>query len=188
MNSQVRVHYGCGNSVGASRLNFDASPMLRVERIPNIGRVLHAAVGGGTPFPREVRYGNIADKPLVPDDTAKAVYASHISRAEVYLEQVRAGDTEAAPNFTRHSLLGQEERTRGLIRPIRRAFSSSSHMWMWDAVAMRAELERAAFTAIRECQFSDAEDPAFARLEVRTRFIDTTLQRPECAMEARKPT
>jgi hypothetical protein len=221
MTAAVRVHYGCGNAVGASWLNFDASPMLWVERIPVIGRALHAAVGGGTPFPRAVRYGNIADKPLVPDNTASAVYASHVlehlslqetrralantfrmmapggvfrlivpdlrSRAELYIEQLRAGDQEASSNFMRYSLLGAEERPRGLIRPIRRAFSGSSHLWMWDSVSMGAELARCGFTQIRECQFGDAQDPAFGELEVRARFIDTTLQRPECAMEARKP-
>lgn len=224
MNSQVRVHYGCGNSVGTSCLNFDASLTLWVERIPIIGWALHASVGGGTPFPREVRYGNIVDKALVPDGTAKPMYASHVlehlslketrltlantfrmlapggiirlivpdlrSRAEIYPEQVLAGDTEAASNCMRYSLFGQEERPRGLIRLIRlirRAFSGSSDLWMWDVVAMRAELERTGFTAIREYQFGDAEDPAFAELEVRARFINTTLQRSECAMEARKP-
>ncbi len=221
MTDVIRVHYGCGNAIGRSWQNFDASPMLWVERIPLVGKALHWAVGGGTPFPRDVRYGNIADKPLVADGAASSIYASHVlehlsladarkalahtfrmlapggvfrmivpdlrSRAELYLDQVRAGDPEASSNFMRYSLLGQEERPRGIIRPIRRAFSGSSHLWMWDSVAMKAELEKCGFVQVRECRFGDAEDPAFAELEVQARFVDTTLQRAECAMEGRKP-
>lgn len=221
MSSEVRVHYGCGPTVGKSWLNFDVSPMLRVERLPLIGPVLHKLAGGGMSFPREVRYGNIINGPLVQEGSAKAVYASHVlehlslgdarvalantyrmlapggvlrlivpdlrTRAELYLQQVAAGDPEAASNFMRYSVLGMEERPRGMIRLIRRTFSGTSHLWMWDRISMRAELERAGFVSIRECQFGDADDPAFAELEDRTRFIDTTLQQKECAMEARKP-
>jgi hypothetical protein len=219
--AQVRVHYGCGDKVGKSWLNFDSSPMLKVERLPLVGGLLHKIAGGGTPFPRDVRYGNILDGPLVPPGTATSVFASHVlehlsfqdarralantylmlapggvfrlivpdlrNRAQLYLQQVASGDPDAASNFMRYSLLGQEERPRGLIKPIRRAFSGSSHLWMWDGVAMRAELGRCGFERIRECSYGDADDPAFGELEDRARFIDTTLQSPECAFEARKP-
>ena len=109
------------------------------------------------------------------------------TRAELYLQQVTAGDPESDSNFMRYSVLGMEQRQRGMIRLIRRTFSGTSHLWMWDLFSMRAELERCGFEAIRECQFGDAEDPAFAELEDRSRFLDTTLQRKECALEARKP-
>ena len=221
MSEEIRVHYGCGNKVGESWLNFDASPMLRVERLPLIGGLLHQLAGGGTPFPEGVRYGNIIDRLLVPEGSAKAVFASHVLehlslqdartallntyrmlaadgvfrlivpdlrvRAELYLRDVESGDPEASSNFMRYSVLGLEQRPRGLIRTIRRAFSGSSHLWMWDAVAIRAELERCGFDRIRECAFGDAADPAFAEIEDVARFVDTTLQRSECAMEARKP-
>src|SRR5688572_14458419 len=74
----LRVHYGCGDKVGKSWLNFDASPMLRVEHFPVVGGLFKRLAGGGTPFPREVRYGNIIEGPLVPEGTARAVYASHV--------------------------------------------------------------------------------------------------------------
>jgi hypothetical protein len=221
MPDPIRVHFGCGNSIGASWMNFDVSPMLKVERIPLIGPLLHKAVGGGTPFPREVIYGNISEKVLVPEGTAQAAYASHVlehltleeakraiqntfrmlapggvfrvivpnlrTRAERYLQDLDAGDPEAASNFMRYSLLGLEQRPRGLIRTLRRAFSGTPHLWMWDTVSMGAELERAGFVEVRECKFGDAADPAFRELENEARFVDTTLQRPECAMEGRKP-
>lgn len=216
----IRVHYGCGDKIGASWSNFDASPMIRIERLPLIGTTLKKLAGGGTPFPQQVRYGNIIDGPLVPEGTAHCVFASHVlehlsltdarqairntllmlrpggvfrlivpdlrSRAEIYLRDLQLGDSEAASNFMRYSLLGAEERPSG-VRALRKLFSGSSHLWMWDVLSMTAELERCGFVGIRECRFGDAEDPAFAELEVEARFIDTTLQRPECALEARKP-
>jgi SAM-dependent methyltransferase len=219
--SEIRIHFGCGDKVGASWLNFDTSPMLKVERIPIIGGVLRLLAGGGAPFPRQVLFGNIVNGPLVDEGSAVAVYASHVlehlslqdarsalkntfrmlapggvfrlivpdlrSRAELYLRQVQAGDPDAASNFMRFSLLGQEERPRGLVKPIRRAFSGSSHLWMWDSVSMRRELEDCGFERIRVCQFGDSKDPAFAELEDQSRFIDSTLQTPECALEAYKP-
>jgi hypothetical protein len=217
----VRVHYGCGDKTGPSWLNFDASPMIPVERLPIFGKLLHKLSGGGAPFPPAVNYGNIIKAPLVPEGTATAVYASHVlehlsladaraalrntyrmlapggvfrlivpdlrSRIERYTADASAGDPEAAHNFMRYCLLGMEERPRGIVRTLRKAFSGSSHLWMWDASAMRAELERCGFTAIRECSFGDADDPAFSEVENPARFADTTLARPECALEAKKP-
>lgn len=210
MSAEVRVHYGCRDKLSRSWLNFDASPMLKVERLPLIGPVLRRLAGGGSPFPSGARYGNIIDGPLVPEGAARAVFGSHVlehlrlqdarvalvnayrmltpgavfrlivsdlrSRAKLYLQQLAAGDPEAAANFMRYTLLGQEHRPRGLINPIRRAFSGSSHLWMWDVVSMRAELGRCGF----------AKDPAFAEIEDASRYIDNTLQREECALEARK--
>jgi hypothetical protein len=124
---------------------------------------------------------------LAPGGVFRMIVPDLRSRAELYLEQVRAGDPEASSNFMRYSLLGMEERPRGIVRPLRRAYSGSSHLWMWDAVAMRAQLAECGFEQIRECQFGDAQDPAFAELEVEARFIDIWRQSPECAMEARKP-
>jgi hypothetical protein len=124
---------------------------------------------------------------LAPGGVFRLIVPDLQSRAELYLRQVSAGDPEAAANFMRFSLLGQEERPSGIVRPIRTAFSGSSHLWMWDRVAMRSELERCGFVRIRECRFGDSNDPAFAELEDRARFIDSTLQAAECAMEAYKP-
>ena len=220
MSAEVRIHYGCGLSTGKSWLNFDASPTLKVQRLPLIGSVLSKLAGGATPFPADVRYGNIIDGPLVPEGTATAVFASHVlehlslrdaraalantfrmlapggvfrmivpdlrSRAQLYLRQVESGDPEASSNFMRYTMLGQEQRPRGLIKSIRHTFGASSHLWMWDLVSMRAELDRCGFVSVRECKFGDADDPAFAEVEDRARYIDATLNEAECALEGRK--
>jgi Methyltransferase domain len=73
------VQYGCGFSAGQGWLNFDASPTLRIERIPLVGNVISAAISGNrNRFPTSVRYGDIRRGPLVPAGTADGVYASHV--------------------------------------------------------------------------------------------------------------
>ncbi len=73
------VQYGCGYSVGEGWLNFDASPRLRIERIPLFGNIISAAFSGShDPFPASVRYGDICKRPLVPEGTADGLYASHV--------------------------------------------------------------------------------------------------------------
>jgi hypothetical protein len=73
------VQYGCGFSVGEGWLNFDASPTLRVERIPLFGGRIAAVLSGNRQrFPASVRYGDICKALLVPAGTADGVYASHI--------------------------------------------------------------------------------------------------------------
>lgn len=219
----VRVHYGCGDHAGAGWLNFDVSPMLRVERLPG-GSALKKFVGGGRPFPKSVRAGNIVDGPLVEESTATSAYASHVLehlsleearvairntyhmlapggvfrlivpdlewRAEMYLADMRKGDANAASEFMRQCILGREHRYRGPIHWLRKQLSGSSHLWMWDFVSMKAELESAGFTNIRRCSYGDAADPGFAEVENPNRFvgsIDDTTSMPELAMEAIRP-
>jgi hypothetical protein len=93
------VQYGCGFSVGDGWLNFDASPTLRIERIPLIGRLIAAALSGNNQrFPACVRYGDIRHGPLVPSGTAAGVYASHV------LEHLALSDFRAALVHT-HAML-----------------------------------------------------------------------------------
>jgi hypothetical protein len=77
--SHFYVQYGCGFSVGEGWLSFDASPTLRIERIPVVGKVISAVLSGNSAcFPASVRYGDICKGPLVPAGTADGVYASHV--------------------------------------------------------------------------------------------------------------
>jgi hypothetical protein len=60
-------------------LNFDASPTLRIERIPLAGDIISAAFSGNRQrFPASVRYGDIRKGPLVPEGSADGLYASHV--------------------------------------------------------------------------------------------------------------
>lgn len=103
----------------------------------------------------------------------------HISAAR-YVAAVGAGDPGAAMRFLDSTALGVRSRPRNPLGLARRLFGNSSHQWMWDEVAMAAELEQAGFSAIRRAQLGDSDDPMFGVAENPERFVDA------CAMEARR--
>jgi hypothetical protein len=70
------VQYGCGLCAPDGWLNFDASPRLRLERMPGLGLALRLTVG--LLFPANVRFGDIVDGLPVADGTARGVYGSHV--------------------------------------------------------------------------------------------------------------
>ena len=57
-------------------INFDASPRLRLERMPLIGAGVGATVG--RLFPSNVQFGDIVRGLPVADMSASAVYCSHV--------------------------------------------------------------------------------------------------------------
>lgn len=73
--SALYLQYGCGFSAPPEWLNFDASPTLRFERIPVIGRLY---TRNTQRFPENVRYGNVVDGLPLPSGSCAGVYASHV--------------------------------------------------------------------------------------------------------------
>lgn len=72
------VQIGCGFAAAQGWLNFDASPTLRVERLPLVGSAIGRLAGNASAFPVDVRYGDIVKGlPLAPD-SVDAIYASHV--------------------------------------------------------------------------------------------------------------
>src|SRR5215471_9710888 len=71
----IYVQYGCGLSCPDGWQNFDASPTLRLQRLPLIGPLFKR---GATVFPDQVRYGDILNGLPIADGTADGVYASHV--------------------------------------------------------------------------------------------------------------
>ena len=69
------VQYGCGYSAPDEWINFDASPTLRWERIPVIGKVY---TKNAQRFPYKVRYGDIVRGLPVAERRCAGVYASHV--------------------------------------------------------------------------------------------------------------
>jgi len=72
---KICVQYGCGLSAPDGWINFDASPTLRLQRAPLIGRFL---TSGRVVFPEEVRYGDVTTVLPIDDQSCDAVYASHV--------------------------------------------------------------------------------------------------------------
>jgi predicted SAM-dependent methyltransferase len=89
-------------------------------------------------------------------------------------------DPAAALKFIRDTHMGLEETPYG-IEKLRRLFSRSFHLWMWDYPAMSAELTAAGFVSVRRAQFGDSAHKDFSEVE--------SLHRWEAALgfEALKP-
>ena len=69
------VQYGCGTSCPDGWVNFDASPNLRLQRLPVVGALFRR---GDVVFPAGARYGDIVKGLPIADNSADAVYASHL--------------------------------------------------------------------------------------------------------------
>jgi SAM-dependent methyltransferase len=79
----IYVQYGCGQSCPAGWVNFDASPTLRLQRLPVLGPLFKR---GGTVFPEGVRYGDIVKGLPIPDGSVQGIYASHVLEHLAYAE------------------------------------------------------------------------------------------------------
>jgi len=67
------VQYGCSTCTPDGWLNFDCSPSFRLQRIPLLGRF-----APGERPPGRVLFGDICRGLPVPDNSADAVYCSHV--------------------------------------------------------------------------------------------------------------
>lgn len=195
--SRMYVQYGCGMSPGAGWRNFDASPTLRFERIPLLGRLY---TRNSQRFPRNVEYGDIIRGLPVPDESCDGVYCSHV------LEHLALADCRKALRNTRRILkhdgtfrlvlpdleqlataylnrgdshwfmvtahMGEAERPRGIAGLAKLWLGNARHLWMWDFASMRRELEAAGFRDVRRARFGDSSDPMFGRVEAEHRWRD----------------
>lgn len=190
------VHYGCGLCAPVGWRNFDASPTLRLQRIPGVGRLV-----GGPQFPRNIEFGDVTGCLPVASDSCGAVYCSHVLE-HLSLDDLRAalaethrilrkggvfrlvvpdlehaisvylgdGSADAALRFMKGTMLGTETRSRGAMGLLREWLGNSRHLWMWDYKSLERELMDAHFLAIRRAQFGDAADPAFRAVEEESRW------------------
>jgi len=100
----IYAQFGCGFCAPPGWLNFDASPTLRLERIPILGRLVHR---NARRFPENVLYGDIVKGLPVTDGSCSALFGSHI------LEHLSLADFRTAlGNAHRHLRLG------GILRVI----------------------------------------------------------------------
>ena len=86
--SMRHINFGCGLCAPQEWLNFDSSPRLFIERLPVIDTALSAL--GVQLFPGNVNYGDIVSGLPLKDESADAVYASHV------LEHLCRADVERA--------------------------------------------------------------------------------------------
>lgn len=207
--SQIYMQYGCGLWAPETWLNFDASPTLRFERIPVIGRLYQRNVER---FPENVRYGDAAAGLPIASGSCRGIYCSHVlehlskddctravANTFAYLapggtfrlivpdlaEMVRnyqANTTDDAANrFIANTGMGSERRDRGLAARVRESLGTSRHLWLWDERSLGALLRSTGFVDVRRCAFGDSADPRFREVELEDRFIGSV------GMEARRP-
>lgn len=69
------VQFGCGFSAPEGWRNFDASPTLRFEKLPIVGR---AYTRNSQRFPKNVEFGDIRTGLPIASQTCAGVYASHV--------------------------------------------------------------------------------------------------------------
>lgn len=124
---------------------------------------------------------------LAPGGTFRLIVPDLQGRANRYVAAAGNASPDAAVQFVRSTLLGQERRPQTPLQYLRHLVGGSMHLWMWDLHSMSAELSRAGFVHIRRCEFGDAADPMFAKVERKDRFFDEGLGLPECAIEALRP-
>jgi SAM-dependent methyltransferase len=189
------VQYGCGLHAPEGWLNFDASPSLRIQRIPLLGRLTPVR------FPAGARYGDICKGLPLADGSVEAVYCSHVLE-HLTLEDMRAAlkntfrilrpggafrlvlpdfklmakaylasqKPDAALIFVTSSGLGRKARPRGVAGMLRQWLGNSDHQWMWDFESLSLELAKAGFGSIRRAALGDGGDPMFAAVEQAPRW------------------
>jgi len=194
------VQYGCGFSAPQEWVNYDASPTLRFERIPLLGslvtrnerrfpkNVRYGDIIKGLPEENNscdgvfcshvlehLSYNDLGTalkntyailKPggifrgIVPD--LRACILNYLN----YFDQV----VSPANEFMGQTMLGVEEREKGLIAPFKAVYGNSKHLWMWDFKSLSFELTKVGFKNIRQCKFGDSIDPHFSLAEEEGRF------------------
>jgi hypothetical protein len=196
----MNLHYGCGLDTGAGWHNCDASPTLRLQRLPLIGWVFKKWLKPR--FPDAVHYGDIVRGMEIAPDSCEAIYCSHILE-HLALEDLRTAlrhtraclkpgglfrlvvpdfaqqvlayqsnpNPEALSNFLRYTHLGRATRPKGYKAFIREYFGNSHHLWMWDEKGLVAELQQAGFSSIRRCQAGDSSNKSFLAVENPDRFL-----------------
>jgi hypothetical protein len=107
MTSSLYVHYRCHHCVPSQWLNFDASPTLRLERLPVVGRLVRK---NARRFPANVIYGDIVHGLPVKANSCDGVYCSHV------LEHLALEDCRRALVNT-YRIMKRGDIPNGIARP-----------------------------------------------------------------------
>jgi len=206
----LKLQVGAGLDGPAEWLNVDASPTLRLQRLPIVGGFLEGITRPR--FSPSVVYGDVVrGLPLAPG-SVQIVYSSHVlehmafedfktALGEIHrvlrpggifrsvlpdldLEvqsYLQSSAPDRASEFMRSTLLGLERRERGLMGAMRLWLGNSRHVWMWDYGSLAHHLAEAGLSDIRPAVFGDSEEPAFVQVESRERWQDCL------GFECRKP-
>ena len=200
MNKVVSAQFGCGLSCPQGWLNFDASPTLRIQKIPVVGKWI---TKNRVTFPDAVKYGDVLKGLPLANNSVDHMYCSHVLEhlsfqdfhnalkevhrclkvggefrvvmpdlkpiAEKYL---KSDEPNASLSFLRETMLGIEDRPKGMLNRFIGSMGNHHHLWLWDNPSTIHALEQIGFTAIRKYQFDKEEMSVFAKVEEESRFYN----------------
>ncbi len=191
--SELYLQYGCGWCAPIGWRNFDASPTLRFERIPLIGKLYKK---NKDRFPQNVEFGNIAKGLPIASEKCTGIYCSHVLE-HLSLDEFRLAlfetfrilkpggkfrlvlpDLEyevkkysednsinSSINFMMSTSLGKLTKPRGLKGMAFEYLGNSQHLTMWDYKSIEHELCNTGFVDIRRAYFGDSADKKFSEVE-----------------------
>jgi len=196
----MNVQYGCGLDAPDGWVNFDASPTLRLQKIPLIGRLI---TRGRVQFSAAVRYGDIVKGLPVAENSCDCVYCSHVlehlaleelpvalnnthrilKRGGIFRivvpdleffanEYLRNPSEDAGITFLSSTLLGEKQRSKGAIAKIIDGLGNNYHRWMWDYKGLSCQLKKVGFVKIRRAYYHDSCSPEFMNVEHTGRWED----------------
>lgn len=198
----LKLQIGAGLDGPAGWMNVDASPTLRLQRLPVAGKWLRNVTQPR--FSSAVTYGDVVKGLPLPASSVDIVYSSHVlehlafddccaALVEIHrvlrpggvfrsvlpdLEQevqryLLSEGEDRASEFMRSTLIGLEHRERGLGGVLRSWLGNSRHLWMWDYRSLAHRLAQAGFVDIRPARIGDSSEPAFADVESPERWQDS---------------
>lgn len=145
------VQFGAGLCGPSGWENFDASPTVRLQRLPVVGSVGKLA---GPVFPDNIQYGDITKGLPVPDGQVDGVYASHV------LEHLSFEDAHTALRNTFRML-----RSGGIFRCIVPDLAERARRYV---AAMDQQSASAAHDFMRSCLLGAENRPAGAAARARS--------------------
>lgn len=187
------VQFGCGFSAPDGWINYDASPTLRFEKLPLLGKLYTRNINR---FPNSIQYGDVINGLPEEPNSVDLLYCSHVLE-HLALDDFRCAlrnslillrpggvfravlpdlefearryleddSHQAAIRFMEMTCLGVRSRKRGSAALIAELLGNSRHLWMWDYKALAHEFEVAGFIDVRRATIGDSLVSAFDAVE-----------------------
>ncbi len=193
------IQYGCGLDNPDGWGNYDASPTLRIQKLPVVGAFAKKRAG----FPGDVKYGDIVKGLPLGNDSVDVVYCSHVLEHlslsafedalkntykilkpggvfrlvlpdfRVLVDEYINNESElAAVSFMCNTGMASETRNRGFKGFLVEWLGNSRHLWLWDYPSLRKYLKDTGFTEIRRAYFGDSSDSIFNSVENHERWTN----------------
>ncbi len=107
---------------------------------------------------------------LKPGGTFRSVLPDLEILMKEYAEHKSINNVNAANIFLQETLLGLEQKPKGILRKFISIFGNYHHLWMWDFASMSQELSRAGFVDIKKCNPGESNDYMIELIEDPSRF------------------